>query len=152
MSAVLDRPAPLRVPASPREIAGLEAGAKQDLPALPVTHAGTILEVAATLYAARPDWITFFREVLGVNGIIRRLFTTPELLAAYEATEGYAEIQRMLMELRADVPPAEAKEATRVITVRLPASLHLSLLAEAHERHTSMNQLAISKLLQVLEA
>jgi hypothetical protein len=38
-----------------------------------------------------------------------------------------------------------------VITVRLPKSLHESLRAEAHDRHTSMNKLCISKLLQVVD-
>jgi predicted HicB family RNase H-like nuclease len=38
------------------------------------------------------------------------------------------------------------------ITVRLPKSLHESLRAEAHDRKTSMNQLCISKLLQVIDA
>ena len=38
-----------------------------------------------------------------------------------------------------------------VITVRLPESLHESLRIEAHEHHTSMNKLCISKLLQLIE-
>ena len=36
-----------------------------------------------------------------------------------------------------------AAEPTRVITVRLPKSLHESLRAEAHDRKTSMNKLCI---------
>ena len=47
--------------------------------------------------------------------------------------------------------PNEYDEPTRVITVRLPKSLHESLRYEAHERKTSMNQLCISKLLQVID-
>ena len=34
---------------------------------------------------------------------------------------------------------------------RLPKSLHESLRHEAHERKTSMNQLCISKLLQIID-
>jgi predicted HicB family RNase H-like nuclease len=136
MTAVLDRPA---------------------TPAPAFTHSlprqpGTLLEVATKLYEQRPDWITFFREVLGVDGIVRQRFQRPEDLAAFEATESYAEIQRMLAELRTQCLPEEGKEPTRVITVRLPKSLHESLLAQAHDRNTSMNQLAIAKLLQALEA
>lgn len=49
--------------------------------------------------------------------------------------------------------PADADlDATRVITVRLPKSLHLALKAEAHDRHTSMNQLCIAKLLQAIDS
>ena len=39
-------------------------------------------------------------------------------------------------------------EDTRVITVRLPRSMHEALRAEAYTEHTSMNKLCISKLLQ----
>ena len=39
---------------------------------------------------------------------------------------------------------------TRVITVRLPESLHEALKAEAVDHKTSMNKLCISKLLQAL--
>jgi hypothetical protein len=45
-------------------------------------------------------------------------------------------------------PPVEEtpREPTRVITVRLPKSLHESLKIEAHARNTSLNQLCIAKL------
>ena len=46
---------------------------------------------------------------------------------------------------------ADGHEPTRVITVRLPKSLHEALRAEAHDHKTSMNKLCIAKLLQVLE-
>ncbi len=42
-------------------------------------------------------------------------------------------------------------EPTRVITVRLPRSLHLALKDEAQARGTSMNQLCIVKLVQALD-
>jgi hypothetical protein len=42
-------------------------------------------------------------------------------------------------------------EPTRVITVRLPKSMHEYLQTEAHDMRTSMNKLCISKLLQVVE-
>ena len=41
-------------------------------------------------------------------------------------------------------------EPTRVITVRLPKSMHEYLRTEAHDLRTSMNKLCISKLLQVI--
>jgi predicted HicB family RNase H-like nuclease len=95
--------------------------------------------------------VTFFREVLGVDGLIRKLFPSADDLAAFEKTDEYAEIQNMLAKLRErNGAAADDKEPTRVITVRLPKSLHESLRAEAHDRKTSMNQLCISKLLHVL--
>ena len=113
----------------------------------------TAQRIAAEMFQQQPDWIAFFREVLGVDGLVRRLFSSPEEMAAFEQTEEYAEIQQMLAKLRErSGAGADGKEPTRVITVRLPKSLHESLRAEAHDRKTSMNQLCISKLLQVIEA
>ena len=33
-----------------------------------------VYRVASELYRQDPDWVTFFREVLGVEGIVRRVF------------------------------------------------------------------------------
>lgn len=108
--------------------------------------------VAAELFRQNPDWVTFFREILGVEGIIRRLFTNPEEMDAFEKSEEYAQIQAMVAKLRErSKHQTESNEPTRVITVRLPKSLHESLRAEAHHRRTSMNQLCISKLLQIID-
>ena len=109
-----------------------------------------VVRVASQLYQQEPDWVTFFREILGVDGIVRKIYPTAESLAKFEQTPEYAEIQTMLAKLRAG-KQAGGKEPTRVITVRLPKSLHESLRAEAHDRKTSMNQLCISKLLQVID-
>jgi predicted HicB family RNase H-like nuclease len=72
-------------------------------------------------------------------------------LVAFEKTGEYSEIQQMLAKLRERTAGADGREPTRVITVRLPKSLHETLKAEAHDRKTSMNQLCISKLLQVID-
>ena len=108
--------------------------------------------VAQELFEKAPDWVTFFREVLGVNGAIRQQFRTPDEMSQFEQTDSYTQIQHMLAKLRAKNGDQveNNKEPTRVITVRLPQSLHESLRAEAHDRHTSMNKLCISKLLQVI--
>ena len=75
---------------------------------------------------------------------------TIQLLA--ECAVEYAEIQQMVAKLRErNGAQTDDKEPTRVITVRLPKSLHESLRAEAHEKRTSMNKLCISKLLQVID-
>jgi predicted HicB family RNase H-like nuclease len=122
----------------------------------PVVHEDrkhTAQRIAAEMFHQQPDWITFFREVLGVDGLLRRLFPKPEELANFEKSAEYNEIQLMLAKLRErSGAAADGKEPTRVITVRLPKSLHESLRAEAHDRKTSMNQLCISKLLQVIDA
>lgn len=110
-----------------------------------------VFRVASELFNAGPDWVTFFREVLGVDGIVRRMFGTADEMAHFETSVEYAEIQQMLAKLREKSSGEENdREPTRVITVRMPKSLHESLRQEAHSRRTSMNKLCISKLLQVI--
>jgi predicted HicB family RNase H-like nuclease len=112
-----------------------------------------VFRVADEIFRQRPSWVTFFREVLGVDGIVRQFYSTPDALTQFEQTPEYLRIQQMLAKLRendADLPGGP-REPTRVITVRLPKSLHESLRVEAHDRHTSMNKLCISKLLQVVD-
>ncbi len=112
-----------------------------------------VFRVADEIYRQRPSWVTFFREVLGVDGIVRQVYQTPEAIAQFEQTADFQQIQQMLAKLRendADLPGGP-REPTRVITVRLPKSLHEALKTEAHDRHTSMNKLCISKLLQVID-
>jgi predicted HicB family RNase H-like nuclease len=112
-----------------------------------------VFRVADEIYQQRPSWVTFFREVLGVDGIVRQSYSTPEALAHFEQSPEYQKIQQMLAKLRENDSdlPGGPREPTRVITVRLPKSLHESLRAEAHDRRTSMNKLCISKLLQVID-
>jgi len=107
--------------------------------------------LATERFNGQTDWVAFYREVLGVEGIIDKLFPTFEQRNQFEKTEEFADIQQMLAKLR------ERKrgqiltdEPIRVITVRLPESLHKALRHEAHNHKTSMNKLCISKLLQVI--
>jgi len=113
-----------------------------------------VFRVASELYRQDPDWVTFFREVLGLDGLVRRVYAEPDALAQFEQSNEYAQIQQMLAKLRertVDSSNGSTKEPTRVITVRMPKSLHEALRAEAHGRQTSMNKLCISKLLQVVD-
>lgn len=108
--------------------------------------------VAERLFSEEPDWVTFYREVLGLRGVARHAFPTRDMLAEFEQTEAHQEILRMLAKLREQAPTSqEDAEPTRVITVRLPKSMHEALRVEAHEHRTSMNKLCISKLLQFID-
>lgn len=110
-----------------------------------------VLQVARQLYQGNPDWVTFFREVLGVAGAARSVFPRQNEFVAFEKSAEYGEIQKMVAGLRGrKIPGNNSNEPTRVITVRLPESLHEALKAEASDHNTSMNKLCISKLLQVL--
>ena len=110
------------------------------------------IRVASEFYQQGKDWVTFYREVLGVDGVVRRIFANAEEAKAFEVTAEFAEIQQMVAKLRErSKQQNESDEPTRVITVRLPKSLHESLRTEAHQKRTSMNQLCISKLLQFID-
>jgi len=110
-----------------------------------------VLRMATELFRQGPDWVTFFREIFGAEGAIRKVFTNSQALVEFERTSEYETIQNMLAKLRKENPPEEGNEPIRVITVRLPQSLHASLRSEAHDRKTSMNRLCISKLLRAIE-
>ena len=110
-----------------------------------------VLEVAETLHRQSPDWVTFFREVLGVEGVVRKAFPTFDELTAFEQSPQFDKIQKLLVRLREKRSNVDVEtEPTRVITVRLPKSMHEYLRTEAHDLRTSMNKLCISKLLQVI--
>ena len=107
--------------------------------------------MAAERFQGEPDWVKFYREVLGVDGVISKLFPLLDDRNQFEKTDEYAEIQQMLAKLRErNRIQKQPDEPTRVITVRLPQSLHEALRHEAHNFRTSMNKLCISKLLQVI--
>lgn len=110
-----------------------------------------VYRVAGELYGQRPDWVLFFREVLGVDGAARRLFSADEM-AEFQCTGEYTLIQEMLTRLRERGQTKEEPEAIQVVTVRLPKSLHAALKTEARERQTSLQQLCVTKLLRPCEA
>ena len=114
--------------------------------------AAAVLQVAERLYAMNPEWVIFFREVLGVYGIVRRTFSDPDSLARFECSPHYARIREMLDALRSRQrqEPLE-REAQRVVTVRMPRSLHESLKAEAGDLRVSINTLCISKLMRAVD-
>lgn len=110
-----------------------------------------VYRCACELFRLNPDWVTFFREILSTDGVARKWFPSHPEMEEFQQTQEYADIQMMLAQLRKKKDPTgDDQEPTRVITVRLPKSLHESLLTEASQRNTSMNKLCISKLLQVI--
>jgi predicted HicB family RNase H-like nuclease len=116
-------------------------------------HAATaVLQVAERLYSMQPEWVVFFREVLGVEGVVRRTFGDADELIRFECSPEYARIREMLDALRSrqrDEQPD--REAQRVVTVRMPRSLHESLKSEAGDLRVSINTLCISKLMRMLD-
>ena len=109
-------------------------------------------KAAQQLWVNGVAWTTFFRELLGPEGLIRKLFPAPEELARFERTESYQRIQEMLATLRRQQEGRSAQdEPLTVITIRVPRSLHEALAEEAHALKTSINRLCISKLTQIID-
>ena len=110
------------------------------------------LQTAQELFTKLPDWLTFFKATLGIDGKVRMLFPSQEEFVAFERSEEYGEIHKMVAALRAmKLNPALNQEPTRVITVRLPKTVHEALRAEANDHDISMNWLCIAKLIQAFD-
>ena len=71
-----------------------------------------VLQAAENRYRQNPDGVTYFREVLGVEGVVRKAFPTFDELTAFEQTEQYEKIQKLLVKLREKRPAADT-EASR---------------------------------------
>ena len=84
-----------------------------------------VLQVARQLYQTKPDWVTFFRETLGVSGAARNVFPSQEEYVQFEQSDEFSEIQKMVAGLRTRKAGGGKNEPTRVITVRLPETLRV---------------------------
>lgn len=114
--------------------------------------AAGILKIAADAFARTGNWIVFYRDVLGVNGVVRRTFKTEAEQAAFQDTPQFAELLEMVAALRSqDVSRGDSVEPEKMITIRLPESLHAVLTSEAESMKLSINKLCISKLIQPVE-
>lgn len=108
--------------------------------------------LSTDLFGHAPTWVCFFREVMTAGGLLRRIFPTPEEYDQFMTTSHYDQVQQMITGLRSrDLPENDPKDPQRMITVRLPKSLHEALVEEAERLGISVNKLCISRLLQVLD-
>lgn len=121
---------------------------------LPLEQRGReVLRLAQEAFTKTGTWVVFYREMLGSEGIVRQLYGTPEEMRYFEDSGEFAELQEMVAALRSqDASKGDATEPERMITIRLPKSLHDSLRIEAEEMNLSINKLCISKLLQRIES
>ncbi len=112
----------------------------------------SVVSLAAELFGVSPTWTAFYREVLGEFGIVRTLFSELEERQAYELTDSHSQIFEMLTTLRSrDLPENDPTEPQRMITIRLPMTLHNAICSEANELDVSVNKLCISRMLQQLD-
>ncbi len=111
-----------------------------------------VFETATELFGVAPTWTAFYRETLGGNGIARTLFIDADEAREYECSEEHFKVLEMLTVLRSrDLPENDPHEPQRMITVRIPKSLHDAICDEANELAVSVNKLCISRLLQKVD-
>ncbi|TWU07695.1 hypothetical protein [Stieleria varia] len=111
------------------------------------------LHLAEQAFAQTGSWVVFFREIFGPEGVVRQLFSDITEREKFQSTEPYRQLQEMLAAIRSqDNSKGDASEPERMITIRLPKSLHEALANESEEVKLSINKLCITKLIQSVES
>ena len=111
-----------------------------------------VFQTATELFGVAPTWTAFYREVLGGDGISRALFEGADETREYESSDEHTKVLEMLTVLRSrDLPENDPHEQQRMITVRIPKSLHDAICDEANMLEVSVNKLCISRLLQKID-
>ena len=130
----------------------LELKSKRDCSLSTSEKCRLVFETATELFGVAPTWTAFYRETLGGDGVSRALFTEAEEARDYEASDEHSKVMEMLTVLRSrDLPENDPHEQQRMITVRIPKSLHDSICDEANALAVSVNKLCISRLLQKVD-
>ena len=120
-------------------------------PARSTQAANAVLQVAERLHAMEPDWVVFFSEMLGIDGHVQKMFPHKASLQTFECSPQYARISELLDDLRSRQAEAPKRQSRRVVTVRMPRSLHETLKTEARRLGVSINQLCVTKLIRMLD-
>jgi hypothetical protein len=110
-----------------------------------------VVDCVAEFFGAAPTWTAFYREALGKEGIASKVFPDQTGYEAFLESPEYFQVLEMLTALRArNLPENDPTEAQRMITIRLPMSLHDSVCREANQLKVSVNSLCITRMLQPL--
>lgn len=116
------------------------------------TRCQQAFDVANDLFGNAPTWVCFYRELMGGDGLIPQLFPSNDDFGNFLRCDQYYQVQMMLTALRSrDLPENDPNDPQRMITVRLPKSLHEALCDEAIRLGISVNRLCISRMLQLLD-
>lgn len=128
-----------------------ELKAAMDVSASYEARVQSLTSAAAELFGLAPTWTAFYREILGADGVMKKCVCGPEM-ATFECSAEHSKLLEMLTVLRSrDLPENDPHEQQRMITVRIPKSLHDSICEEANELAVSVNKLCISRLLQKVD-
>ena len=112
-----------------------------------------VLKMAEEAFAKTGSWVIFYREMLGCDGVVSKLYETKEARRYFESTPEFAELLEMVAAIRSqDDAKSGTHEPVRVITVRMPRSMHEATKREAAELELSINDYCLTKLLQPADA
>ena len=107
-----------------------------------------VVERAIEIIESCTTWAEAHGKVFGVDGYLGRLFDDRTTQCRFRDSFEYRVILESLAELRArDTNKSTATQPMRILTIRLPQSVHQAMAAEADSMRVSINQLGISKLL-----
>jgi len=110
-----------------------------------MTTGSEVWQRAHELHRQRVTWAIYYREILGPAGLLAKLPAADR--REFVQSSDYRQLRRWLAELMEGRYHAD-EVRLRMITIRVPEAIHELLKEEAHDHRTSLNQLAISKLLQ----
>ncbi|MCM2372792.1 hypothetical protein [Aporhodopirellula aestuarii] len=121
---------------------------------LPIQHRpAQVLKLAEEAFAKTGSWVVFYRTMLAPGGVVDQLYEDAESRRYFETTPEFAELLEMLTAMRSqDESSAGTHEPTRVITIRIPRSMHEATIREANELELSINAYCVTKLLQPANA
>jgi predicted HicB family RNase H-like nuclease len=115
----------------------------------PGERGAEVMRVAELVFHSVSSWVDYYRLVFGVKGLVAILYPEVEDQQAFAQTREYGQLQEQLNALRErDTGKAEEVEPQRMITIRVPRSIHERLCEEADQLEVSVNKLCISKLIQ----
>jgi hypothetical protein len=108
-----------------------------------------VLKLAAEVFAQTGSWVVFYREIMGCDGVVWKLFPDAAQRRHFESSPEFAELLEIMTSIRSqDSSKTKLHEPERVITVRLPRSMHSTAVEEAKELGLSINSYCLTKLLQ----
>ncbi|TWT52375.1 hypothetical protein [Allorhodopirellula solitaria] len=119
-------------------------------PDLPMEHRpAQVLRQAEEAFAMTGSWVVFYRTMIAPGGVVDQLYESPEARRYFETTSEFAELLEMVTAIRSqDDSGSTSQEPPRVITVRMPRSLHAATIREANELELTINAYCLTKLLQ----
>ncbi len=117
---------------------------------LPMEHRpAQVLRLAEEAFAMTGSWVVFYRTMLAPGGVVHQLYDNPTSRRYFETTREFAELLEMVTAIRSqDDSSSGTHEPTRMVTIRVPRSLHEATIQEAKELELSINAYCVTKLLQ----